>query len=60
MAGPADALQAAENELRAYRQRLAQVTTWIHDPTHDHTARTALARHLGLPEPRPERTPSAR
>lgn len=46
-----DPLTAAENELARYRALYALLTAWIHNPTHDHTTRTDLARHLGLPEP---------
>ena len=47
-----DLLANAENDLALLRSRLALVTTFIHDPTHDHTARAALAQALGLPAPR--------
>ncbi|MFB9558658.1 hypothetical protein ACFFTP_31320, partial [Streptomyces roseoviridis] len=47
-------LATAEDDLALLRGRLAIVTTWIHDPRHDHAARTALAEALGLPTPRPE------
>jgi ribosomal protein S15P/S13E len=44
-------LATAEQDLAILRSRLAIVATWIHNPTHDHTARRALAQALGLPEP---------
>lgn len=47
-------LHAAETDLATLRARLATVTQWIHNPTHDHAARQALAHALGLPEPRTE------
>ena len=46
-------LLSAENDLALLRGRLAIVTTWIHNPTYDDTARRALAQALGLPEPTP-------
>ncbi|MFJ7990283.1 hypothetical protein [Streptomyces sp. NPDC096351] len=58
-AGPTALLTAAENDLALLRQRLALVAAWIHNPAYDATARAALARNLGLPEPGPERTPHA-
>ncbi|WP_448333539.1 hypothetical protein [Streptomyces sp. DSM 41534] len=48
------ALTAAENELQRLRGLLAAAAAWIHDPTHDITARRALAQQLGLHEPRQE------
>ncbi len=45
-------LATAENDLALLRARLALVAAWIHNPAYDTTARTALARDLGLPEPR--------
>ncbi|MGX1840542.1 hypothetical protein [Streptomyces diastaticus] len=47
----AAALHAAENDLATHRQRHATLTTWLHNPTHDLTARTALAQLLDLPTP---------
>lgn len=44
-------LATNENDLALLRGRLALVTTWIHDPRHNHAARTALAEALGLPAP---------
>lgn len=44
-------LATAENDLAVLRARLALVTTWIHNPAYDTTARAALAHALGLPEP---------
>ncbi|MEU9998065.1 hypothetical protein [Streptomyces sp. NPDC050848] len=44
-------LASAENDLALLRARLALVTGWIHNPAYDETARAALARDLGLPEP---------
>ncbi|WP_329126191.1 hypothetical protein [Streptomyces sp. NBC_01353] len=44
-------LASAENDLALLRARLAIVTTWIHNPAYDETARAALARNLGLPAP---------
>ena len=49
-------LLSAENDLALLRGRLAIVTTWIHNPTYDDTARRALAQALGLPEPTPLKT----
>lgn len=46
-----DALDAAEDDLAILRGRLAIVTRFIHNPTHDHTARLALAQDLQLPAP---------
>ncbi|MFH8581679.1 hypothetical protein [Streptomyces zaomyceticus] len=48
----ASLLTTAEDDLAVLRARLALVATWIHNPAYDATARTALARDLGLPEPR--------
>ncbi|MFI2620452.1 hypothetical protein [Streptomyces sp. NPDC018584] len=48
-------IATAENDLALLRSRLAVVTTFIHDPAHEHTARAALAQALGLPEPAPEK-----
>ncbi|MFD7980275.1 hypothetical protein [Streptomyces sp. NPDC059071] len=48
-------LATAEDDLALLRGRLAIVTAWINDPTHDHAARTALADALGLPAPTQER-----
>lgn len=45
-------LTAAEDDLARLRAALARATAWINNPAYDITARTALARHLGLPEPR--------
>ena len=36
----AAALRAAEIALATHRQRHATHTTWLHNPTHDLTART--------------------
>jgi hypothetical protein len=47
-------LHAAENELARYRALLALVAAWIHNPAYDHATRTALAKALGLPSPRPD------
>ncbi|MFF8458884.1 hypothetical protein ACF06T_30615 [Streptomyces albidoflavus] len=47
----AAALRAAENDLATHRQRHATLTAWLHNPTHDLTARTALAQLLELPAP---------
>ena len=44
-------LLTAENDLALLRARLAIVTTWIHEPSWDDTARRTLAHRLGLPEP---------
>lgn len=49
------ALDAAEDDLALLRGRLAIVTRFIHDPTHDRAAREALARDLQLPVPTPEK-----
>lgn len=51
----ATALHGAEDDLARLRTALAQVTAWINNPNNDPAARSALAQHLGLPEPR--RTP---
>jgi hypothetical protein len=45
------ALRAAEDELACLRAFKALVAAFIHNPTHDPAARTALAQQLGLPEP---------
>lgn len=45
-------LATAENELAILRTRIALTVAFIHDPTHDRDARTALAKRLELPEPR--------
>lgn len=45
-------LASAEDDLAVLRARIAIVATWIHNPAYDATARIALARDLGLPEPR--------
>ena len=39
-------LLSAENDLALLRGRLAIVTTWIHNPTYDDTARRALGDQL--------------
>ncbi|GAA3807836.1 hypothetical protein ACFQ0G_53775 [Streptomyces chiangmaiensis] len=52
----ASLLATAENDLAILRGRLALTVAFIHDPTHDHAARTALAKRLGLPEPAQEKT----
>ena len=44
-------LIAAENDLALLRGRIAIVTTFIHDPAYDTTARRALAQALQLPAP---------
>lgn len=44
-------LTAAENDLARLRTALARAAAWINNPNYDLTARTALAQHLGLPEP---------
>ncbi|MGW3383290.1 hypothetical protein ACWDCO_24280 [Streptomyces albogriseolus] len=44
-------LLSAENDLALLRGRIAIVTTFIHNPAYDDTARRALAQALGLPEP---------
>lgn len=44
--------RATENELAHMRHVMARVATFINDPAHDLTTRTALAEHLGLPAPR--------
>ncbi|MFD3363636.1 hypothetical protein ACFWW5_11090 [Streptomyces albidoflavus] len=36
----AAALRAAEQDLATHRQRHATLTAWLHNPTHDLTART--------------------
>ncbi|MEU5322929.1 hypothetical protein AB0G67_40195 [Streptomyces sp. NPDC021056] len=53
-----DVLRAAEDELQRLRRLFGAVTRYIHNPAHDHTARAALARDLGLPAPirEPSRT----
>ena len=48
-----DLLRAAEDELQRLRGLLATVARHINNPAYDHTARTALAKALGLPEPAP-------
>ena len=45
-------LATAEDDLAILRARLALVAAWIHNPAYDPSARAALARALGLPEPR--------
>lgn len=50
-------LRAAEDDLARYRARMAKLTAWLNDPTHDRAAREALAQLLELPAPAPERTP---
>jgi hypothetical protein len=52
--GHPDLLARAENDLALYRARLALVSRWINNPTHDAEARRSLAQTLGLPEPSPE------
>jgi hypothetical protein len=47
-------LATAENDLAVLRSRIALTVAFIHDPAYDHTARQALAKRLGLPEPSPE------
>ncbi|MFG2351994.1 hypothetical protein [Streptomyces phaeochromogenes] len=44
-------LRIAEDELQRLRGQLAAVAAFIHDPTHDLSARHALARRLQLPQP---------
>ncbi|MFF3488720.1 hypothetical protein ACFYXC_36435 [Streptomyces sp. NPDC002701] len=52
-------LRIAEDELQQLRGRLALVARFIHDPTHDLSARQALARLLNLPHPAaPGRAPT--
>ncbi|MDR3083695.1 MAG: hypothetical protein LBV60_22730 [Streptomyces sp.] len=51
----ASLLATAEDDLATLRARIAIVTTFIHDPAWDDTARRTLARRLGLPEPTPPR-----
>ena len=46
-----DILRAAEDELQRLRTVLSTVARFINNPTHDHTARTALAQALQLPAP---------
>lgn len=45
-------IATAENDLALLRGRIALVAAFIHNPTHDHTTRQALAETLGLPHPR--------
>ncbi|QLJ06790.1 hypothetical protein HZZ00_37820 (plasmid) [Streptomyces sp. NEAU-sy36] len=53
-----DLLATAENDLAVLRTRIALTVAFIHDPTYDHNARTALAQRLGLPGPaHPKTTP---
>ncbi|MGV9278121.1 hypothetical protein [Streptomyces griseosporeus] len=47
-----DLLATAENDLAILRTKIALTVAFIHDPTHDRDARTALAQALELPEPR--------
>ncbi|MGW7283886.1 hypothetical protein ACWGH4_00045 [Streptomyces sp. NPDC054847] len=47
-----DLLAVAEDELARLRGLVAQVAAWINNPAHDPAAREALARQIGLPEPR--------
>ncbi|WP_314416178.1 hypothetical protein [Streptomyces sp. DSM 40484] len=44
-------LRIAEDELQKLRGQLAATAAFIHDPAHDLSARHALARALGLPQP---------
>ena len=44
-------LLTAENDLALLRARLSIVTTFIHNPAYDDTARHALAQALNLPTP---------
>jgi hypothetical protein len=53
----ASLLATAENDLAVLRSRIALTVAFIHDPTIDRDARTALAQRLQLPEPGPEKTP---
>jgi hypothetical protein len=46
-------LATAENDLAVLRSRIALTVAFIHDPAYDDTARRALAKRLGLPEPSP-------
>jgi hypothetical protein len=46
-------LRIAEDELQRLRGHMAVVAAFIHDPTHDLSARHALARRLQLPQPAP-------
>lgn len=48
-----DVMRAAEDELKRLRLQLSTVAHFINNPTHDHAARTALAKALGLPAPGP-------
>ncbi|MEU0646006.1 hypothetical protein [Streptomyces umbrinus] len=48
-------LRIAEDELQRLRGQMAAVAAFIHDPTHDLSARHALARSLQLPQPAPAR-----
>lgn len=44
-------LRIAEDELQRLRGQLASAAAFIHDPTHDLSARQALAGLLHLPQP---------
>ncbi|MFC8201472.1 hypothetical protein ACFUTV_39665 [Streptomyces sp. NPDC057298] len=46
-------LRIADDELQRLRGHMAAIAAFIHDPTHDLSARHALARHLQLPHPAP-------
>ena len=48
----ASLLATAEDDTAVLRGRIALTVAFIHDPTHNRDARIALARRLGLPEPR--------
>ncbi|MFC8201702.1 hypothetical protein ACFUTV_40935 [Streptomyces sp. NPDC057298] len=50
-------LRIAEDELQRLRGHMAAVAAFIHDPTHDLSARHALARRLQLPHPAPTGPP---
>ncbi|MGW0334342.1 hypothetical protein ACWD0J_21145 [Streptomyces sp. NPDC003011] len=45
-------LATAEDEIARYRRMFQDAASWINDPAYDAAARIALARRLGLPEPR--------
>ena len=52
-----DALHTAENELQKLRLLVAAFVGGIHDPVYDYDTRRAIARAIGVPEPRPPRGP---
>lgn len=45
-------LRAAEDELQKLRNLVAAFVAVIHNPAYDYDTRRAIARALGLPEPR--------